>query len=77
MLKKNTTRKTVTKTVIPTAPAKVLSDKEIVQEKFKFAKPDKRKNCFCILDKKDGVPIHSGLAKTESDAWKKAAHAVI
>jgi len=70
-------KKTTKKAAVKVVPTKVLSDKEIVQAKFKSAKSEKLKNRFCILDKKDGVPLHSGLAKSESDAWKLAAHAVL
>lgn len=60
------------------APVKVLSDKEIVKKKFKSATCEPVKSGFCILDKVDeGSPVHAGIAKSESDAWKLAAHAVI
>ena len=58
-------------------PSKVLSDKETVKEKFKNARVVKLKNRFYILDKKDGIPIYSGLSNSESNAWKRAAHEVV
>ncbi len=77
MLGKKPTKKAVAKTAKPKVIDKVLSDKEIVKNKFKSARAEKIKNCFCIFDKKDGIPIHSGLAKSESNAWKLAAHSVL
>ncbi len=68
-----TKKKTATKAV----PQVVISDKDLVKAKFKNARPEKLKNRFCILDKKDGKPIHSGLAGSESNAWKLAAHSVL
>lgn len=56
---------------------KVLSDKEIVKKKFKNARVEKIKDKFFILDKKDGEQIFTGLADSESNAWKRAAHECI
>jgi hypothetical protein len=60
-----------------TAPTKVLSDKEIVLNSFKSARVEKLKNKFLILDKKEGAPVCFGLAESESDAWKMAAHSIL
>lgn len=57
--------------------APVLSDKEIVKQKFKDARAEKIGEKFLILDKKDGVPVFPGLSKTEADAWKRSAHLVL
>jgi hypothetical protein len=68
------------------APSKVLSNKEIVLQKYISADCKKVKDGFVICNQDqdgyalfdtNGKPIHSGLAKTESDAWKLAAHAVL
>lgn len=68
-------RKTAAKSA---APAKVLSDKEIVKNKFKSSVCEPVKTGFCILDQKEkGFPVHAGLAKSKDDAWKLAAHAVL
>lgn len=66
----------IKKALKKTTPVIVLSDKEIVQEKYRFARTEKLKNRFCVFDKKDGNPV-SGLAKSEKDAWKLAAHLVL
>ena len=75
MVEKKPTYKTAAKQ--KAEPPKVLSDKEIVKEKFRYARPEPLKGKFTILDKRDGKPIFSGLADTESAAWKRAAHAVL
>jgi hypothetical protein len=56
-----------------------LSNKDIVKEKYPKAECIKLKSGFCIGVKsgKEIKPIHSGIAKNESDAWKKAAHGCI
>lgn len=70
--------KKTTKTAVKAAPVKVLSDEEIVKKKFKSAVCEPVKTGFCILDQLDeGSPVHAGLAKSEDDAWKLAAHAVL
>jgi hypothetical protein len=70
--------KKTTKTAVKAAPVKVLSDKEIVKKKFKSATCEPVKDGFCILDQVDeGSPVHAGIARKESDAWKLAAHAVL
>ena len=68
MIKK---RKSVAKAV----PAKVLSDQEIVLQKFKSAKCKPVKTGFCVFNRDS--PIHSGIAKSKDDAWKLAAHSVL
>lgn len=69
------------KAVSKTAPVKVLSDKEIVLKKFKDAECMEAKiGLFHICtDCEESAPtaIHSGFAKSEGDAWKLAAHAVL
>jgi hypothetical protein len=63
-----------------------LSNQEIVLNKYILAACKPVKNGFCIFNQEDndyalfdslGTPLHSGLAKTEQDAWKLAAHAVL
>lgn len=74
MAEKKTTKKAASKAV----PAKVLSDKQIVKNKFKSAECVPIKTGFCIMDQVDeGSPVHAGLAKSEDDAWKLAARTVI
>jgi hypothetical protein len=64
-------------------PAEKLTDKEIVKEKFPKAECVKLKfDNYHICQKSSGknskmMPIHSGVAKNESDAWKKAAHQIM
>ena len=66
------------KSATEAAPAKVLSDKDIVKKSYKKAVCEPVKTGFCILDHKDkGSPVHAGLAKSEKDAWKLAAHTVL
>ena len=52
---------------------KVLSDKEKVLAVYDDAECLEAKERFYIFDA-DGEKILSGLAKSESDAWKLAAH---
>lgn len=60
------------------APSKVPSNKQQVLKKHKSANCVSVKSRFCIMDKVDeGSPVHAGLAKSEGDAWKLAAHAVL
>ena len=74
MAEKKTTKKAASKVV----PSKVLSDKEIVKKKYKSAVCEPVKTGFCILDQVDeGSTVHAGIAKSEVDAGKLAAHAVI
>ena len=76
-------KKTSKSTAKKAAPAKILSDKEIVLEKYPEAecKPLRNGYIVAVFDEKYGNNIgkgvHSGLAKTEQDAWKLAAHAVL
>lgn len=59
-------------------PTESLSNKEIVKQKFEDAYCLPVKNGCCIMNQVDeGSPVHAGLAKTEEDAWKLAAHAVM
>ena len=72
---KKSTKKAATK-----AAPKVLylSDEQIVKKFHKKAVCEPVKSGFCILDQVDeGSPVHAGIAKKESDAWKLAAHAVL
>lgn len=55
------------------------SDKDQVKSKFKDSVICKEKNGFVVMSSK-GItkkPLHSGIAKTESDAWKKALHSIL
>jgi hypothetical protein len=65
-------------------PVAILSDKEIVLKKYPEAEcinpevPNVGKIGFIIYqDKTDFRPVHSGIAKSEQEAWKLAAHAVL
>lgn len=61
-------------------PVKIQTNKEIVIEKHPKAECIKTKSGFfhiCVKSGKNTTPVHSGLAKNESDAWKKAAHEVM
>ena len=61
----------------PTAkPAEVLSDKDQVKSKFKDSVISKVKTGFVVMSSGgiNGKALHSGIAKTESDSWKLAAH---
>lgn len=52
------------------------SDKDQVKSNHEKAVCKKVKSGFVVFDKsKDGTALHSGLAKSESDAWKLANHA--
>lgn len=74
MAERKSTKKTASKAV----PVKILSDKDIVKNKFKKAVCEPVKSGFCILDQVDeGSPVHAGLAKNEKDAWKLAARSVL
>ena len=57
-------------------PSEVLSDKDQVKSKFKDAVIRKEKKGFIVMSS-GGITkkaLHSGIAKTESDSWKLAAH---
>lgn len=61
-------------------PVESLSNKDIVIEKHPKAECIELKSGrfhICIKSGKNINPVHSGLSKSESDAWKKAAHEVI
>lgn len=67
-------------TAAKSAPAKAeqLTNKEIVLKKHKKAECLPVKTGFSVVDQvDDGSPVHAGLAKSEDDAWKLAAHAVL
>lgn len=72
MAEKKAAKKTVKKAV----PSKVLSDKELVLEKYESAECKELRDKFFIFDADMEIAVHSGLALSESDAWKKAARAV-
>ena len=62
------------KTTTKTTPIK--SDKDQVKSIHKKAVCQEIKTGFVIFDKsEDGKALHSGIARTESDAWKLANHA--
>ena len=73
------TKKTAAKKPAKQEPAKVLSDEEIVLEKYPDAECEDFEKGFliCASDKEPLIPLHSGIAKSESDAWKLAAHQVL
>lgn len=82
MAERKPTKKAVSRTAKPKAvkPAipKVLSDKEIVLKEYPKAECKPLKNGLIVLSSKSAekYPLHSGICKTESDAWKRAAQAV-
>lgn len=70
--------KKASKKATKSAQVQFLSDKEIVLKLVKDAVCLPYKAGFIIFDgEKDSAPIHSGIAKTESDAWKRAAQSVL
>ena len=71
-------KKEATKTTPKSDKSKSIlkSDKDQVKSIHKKAVCKTIKSGFVIFDKsEDGRPLHSGLAKSESDAWKLANHA--
>ena len=79
--KKTPFKKPATKKTAKATPAPILTDKEKVKKQVKDAECFKQKKGLyniCLKSQRGHIiPLHSGLAKTESDAWKLAAHAVI
>ena len=69
--------KKTSKKAAKTAPAKALSDDQIVKNKHKKAECKELRGKFYIFCPEMEVAVHSGLAKSESDAWKLAANAVL
>ena len=63
------------KTAVP-APAVFETDKDHVKSIFKDSVASNQKKGFVIMSSGgiNGKPLHSGIAKTESNAWKLAAH---
>ena len=65
------------KTAVPT-PAVFKSDKEHVKSIYKDSVISKEKR-FIVMSS-GGInqkALHSGIAKTESDAWKLALHSIL
>ncbi len=64
----------------PTAtPPEALSNQDRVKSKFKDSVISEVKSGFIVMSSK-GITkkaLHSGIAKTESDAWKLAAHSIL
>jgi hypothetical protein len=58
-------------------PVAVLSDKEIVLEKYPKASCINVKDKFAIFFYFEKYPLRAGIAKSEQEAWKLAAHAVL
>lgn len=61
-------------------PVKIQTNKEVVLEKHPKAECIKFKTGYFHIGIRSGknvTLVHSGLAKNESDAWKKAAHEVM
>jgi hypothetical protein len=70
-------KKPAKKTAKPAAktPVQYLSDKELVLKLEKDAVCLPLKDGFVVFDQEEkGVSLHSGIAKSEADAWKLAAH---
>jgi ribosomal protein L7Ae-like RNA K-turn-binding protein len=76
---KAATKKTAKKPVIKSGKiANDIEPKEIVIAKFKNAYAKKHEIGFIIMESKSKTAkqIGSGVSKSESDAWKKAARVV-